>query len=42
MDFLLSKEQQLIQEMVRSFAEKEIEPFAEENDRDSRFPIETF
>ncbi|PGL71534.1 acyl-CoA dehydrogenase family protein [Bacillus sp. AFS055030] len=42
MDFLLSKEQQMIQEMVRDFAAKEIEPFAEELDRDSKFPIETF
>jgi alkylation response protein AidB-like acyl-CoA dehydrogenase len=42
MDFTLSSEQLAIKEMVRSFAEKEIEPFALENDLESKFPIETF
>jgi len=42
MDFTLSSEQLAIKEMVRSFAEKEIEPFAHENDLESKFPIETF
>ncbi|MED3662335.1 acyl-CoA dehydrogenase [Ureibacillus terrenus] len=42
MDFELTKEQLMIQEMVRDFAEKEIKPYARENDQQSRFPIETF
>ena len=30
MNFELTKEQQMLQEMVREFAEKEIKPFARE------------
>ncbi|PYZ98882.1 acyl-CoA dehydrogenase [Alteribacter lacisalsi] len=42
MNFSLTKEQQMIKEMVRDFAKKEIEPKADEVDRTSRFPEETF
>ncbi|MFS0782112.1 acyl-CoA dehydrogenase [Bacillus sp. 1P06AnD] len=37
MDFSLSKEQKMIQEMVRDFAQKEIKPLAIELDREARF-----
>ena len=40
MDFSLSEEQILIQNMVRSFAEEEIRPIAAEIDRTHRFPME--
>ena len=42
MDFHLSDEQLEMQDMVRKFAQNEIAPLAEEIDRDSRFPAETF
>ncbi|RAK18420.1 alkylation response protein AidB-like acyl-CoA dehydrogenase [Anoxybacillus vitaminiphilus] len=42
MNFELTKEQQMIKEMVRDFAEKEIKPYAAEWDRTAKFPIETF
>ncbi len=42
MNFELSKEQKMIQEMVREFAQAEIAPKAAELDRESRFPIEIF
>ncbi|MEK4252718.1 MULTISPECIES: acyl-CoA dehydrogenase [unclassified Ureibacillus] len=42
MNFELTKEQLMIQEMVRDFAEKEIKPYAREHDENSTFPIETF
>ncbi|SDZ15874.1 Acyl-CoA dehydrogenase [Evansella caseinilytica] len=42
MDFSFSKEQVMIQEMVRDFAEKEVAPLAEEVDRTGRFPLENF
>ena len=42
MDFHLSEEQRDIQAMVRKFAQNEIAPIAQEIDRESRFPIETF
>ncbi|WP_409299059.1 acyl-CoA dehydrogenase [Peribacillus sp. SCS-26] len=42
MEFSLSKEQQMIKEMVRDFAEREIKPIAFELDRDSKFPEEVF
>jgi len=41
MDFNLSKEHLLLQEMYRSFAENEVKPLAEEVDEEERFPIET-
>lgn len=42
MNFELTKEQQMIQDMVRSFAKKEIEPRALELDQSGEFPIDTF
>ncbi|SER74546.1 acyl-CoA dehydrogenase [Salipaludibacillus aurantiacus] len=42
MDFSFSKEQLMIRDMVRDFAQKEIAPIAEEVDRTERFPIENF
>ncbi|MEE8673039.1 MAG: acyl-CoA dehydrogenase family protein [Heyndrickxia faecalis] len=42
MDFELSKEQIMLQEMVRDFAVKEIEPYAREVDETGKMRIETF
>ncbi|QKS70721.1 acyl-CoA dehydrogenase family protein [Paenalkalicoccus suaedae] len=42
MDFSLTKEQRMVQEMVRDFAKKEIEPLADEIDQKERFPEEIF
>ncbi|OIJ07660.1 acyl-CoA dehydrogenase [Anaerobacillus arseniciselenatis] len=42
MNFELTKEQQMIKEMVRDFAKNEIAPMAEELDKTEKFPIETF
>lgn len=42
MDFSFSKEQTMIQEMVREFAQKEIRPIAIELDRKAIFPLELF
>jgi alkylation response protein AidB-like acyl-CoA dehydrogenase len=42
MDFQLTEEQGMIQEMVRDFAENEIMPIASEIDKEGRFPFETF
>jgi alkylation response protein AidB-like acyl-CoA dehydrogenase len=41
MDFELTEEQRMVQEMVRRFAENEIAPIADEVDRTERFPKET-
>ncbi len=41
MEFALTEEQRMIQEMVRRFAENEIAPIADEIDRTERFPAET-
>jgi len=41
MDYNLSKEHLLLQEMYRSFAENEVKPLAEEVDEEERFPVET-
>ena len=41
MDFNLSKEEQLVQQMYRSFAENEVKPIAGDVDEEERFPIET-
>ncbi|WML34588.1 acyl-CoA dehydrogenase [Clostridium sp. OS1-26] len=41
MDFTLSKEQQLVQQMVREFVENEVKPLAAEIDETERFPMET-
>jgi butyryl-CoA dehydrogenase len=40
MDFELSEEEQMLQQMVREFAENEVRPFAAEIDRDGFFPVE--
>lgn len=42
MDFELTKEQQMLSEMVRDFAEKEIKPYARDLDRASEFHVEAF
>lgn len=42
MDFSLTKEQRLIRDTVRAFAEKEIAPKAEHLDQTSQFPLDTF
>lgn len=41
MDFRLTQQQQMFQEMVRGFAEKEVAPRAAEVDEEARFPAET-
>lgn len=41
MDFTLSKEHLLLQEMCRNFAEKELKPIAGEIDEEEKFPVET-
>jgi len=40
MDFFLSEQEKMIQEMVRDFAEKEIKPIAAVTDREHKFPEE--
>ncbi len=40
MDYILSKEQQFVKEMVREFAIKEVKPIAAEIDQTERFPME--
>jgi len=42
MDFSFSPQQQLLRKLAREFAEKEVEPLAEEVDRTGKFPKETF
>lgn len=42
MDFSLSKEQLMIQEMVRDFAQKEIAPRADQIDKEEKFPEDIF
>ena len=42
MNFELTKEQKMLQEMVRDFAEKEIKPYAREVDETSEMRYETF
>ena len=41
MDFNLSKEELLVQQMYRDFAENEVKPLAGEVDEEERFPVET-
>ena len=41
MEFGLSKEHLLAQQLYRSFAEKEVKPLAQEIDEEERFPWET-
>lgn len=40
MDFLLNEEERMMQDMVRSFATKEVAPKAAEMDRTGEFPVE--
>lgn len=40
MDFNLTEQQRMVQQMARDFAEKEIAPYAREVDRAERFPAE--
>ncbi|URZ15282.1 acyl-CoA dehydrogenase [Clostridium felsineum] len=40
MDFSLTKEQELVRQMVREFAENEVKPIAAEIDETERFPME--
>jgi len=41
MDFKLTEEQEMLQKMVRDFAEKEVKPLAAEIDNSHEFPMET-
>ena len=41
MDYSLTKEQKLIQQLAREFAEKEVKPIAADIDEEERFPEET-
>ena len=41
MDFVLSKEHEMLRKMYREFAETEVKPLAEEIDEEERFPMET-
>lgn len=41
MNFALTKEQELLRQMVREFAENEVKPLAAEIDRTERYPMET-
>ena len=41
MEFSFSKEQILLKQMYREFAEKEVKPLAAEIDEEERFPVET-
>ncbi|PAB59334.1 acyl-CoA dehydrogenase [Anaeromicrobium sediminis] len=41
MQFNLTKEQEMVRKMVRSFAENEVKPLAAEVDETERFPMET-
>jgi butyryl-CoA dehydrogenase len=41
MDFALTREQQLVRQMVREFAEKDVKPIAAEIDVTERFPMES-
>ena len=41
MDFALSQDQKMVRDMVREFAEKELEPIAAEIDESREFPVST-
>ncbi|RKD22408.1 butyryl-CoA dehydrogenase [Caminicella sporogenes DSM 14501] len=41
MDFTISKEYQMLQELFREFAENEVKPLAAEVDEEEKFPLET-
>jgi alkylation response protein AidB-like acyl-CoA dehydrogenase len=40
MDYLLTDEQKMLKDMVAKFSKEQIAPFAKENQKESRFPIE--
>ncbi len=40
MDFDLTEEHRMVQELVRDFAEKEVKPVAARMDRDGRYPAD--
>ena len=42
MDFSLTREQEMLKKLAQQFAETELEPLAEEIDRDHYFPVENF
>jgi len=42
MDFGFTKEQQMLQKMIKEFAANEVAPLADEIDKSGRFPAETF
>lgn len=42
MDFILTEEQQMLREMVRELAEREIAPLAQETDKNQEFPARQF
>ena len=41
MDFMLSKEQEMVRQLFQDFAENEVKPLAQEIDEEERFPVET-
>lgn len=41
MEFMLSKEQKIMKQLFRQFAENEVKPLAQELDEEERFPYET-
>ena len=42
MDFELNEEEAMVKSMAREFAEKEIEPFSRDWNRNGEFPVEVF
>ncbi len=42
MDFSLSEEHRMIQQSVRKFCERELEPITDELDRGNRFPMDVY
>ena len=42
MDFRLTDEQKMIQQSIRTFCQKELDPVAEEIDKEQRFPMEAY
>ena len=41
MDFQLTREQQLVRQMMRDFTENEVKPIAAETDKTSTYPRDT-
>ena len=42
MDFSLTDEQRMIQQSIRKFCKRELDPIADEIDREERFPMEVY